>query len=154
MDPYSEQEPGIQPNRRRHDCLWGCLTVLIAVAAVIAIVYSYGAHHLFGKLRDDVHVQTIMDALNQSDEAKAVLGRNISVQSRKAQTYSYQTGRGGTAFYVLTVVGSGGQGEVKTELDVSGPKDKITLLVLTDDEGHEHYIVGAAPPNPLMQNSI
>jgi hypothetical protein len=76
------------------------------------------------------------------------------VHGVERQTYDYSTGKGGTATYVLNVIGSNGEGKVKAELDITGPKAKVTSLVLTDSEGHAHYIVGAAPPNPMLQNSI
>ena len=154
MDPYAEQDQPAAPPRPRRGCLWGCLGTMVAAVVVIVAVFSFGAHHFFGKLNDDAQVQTIMAALNRSDEATSVLGRNITPLNKESHTYSYATGRGGTASYVLNVAGSNGQGVVEAELDVTGPTAKIKTLVLIDAEGHPHTIVGTPPTNPLMQNSI
>ena len=154
MDPYAEQQDLNPPPRSRGGCLWGCLGTLIAAVVVIAAVYSYGAWYLYKGFSHDARIQTIVEVVNHSEEAKAVLGRNISVHSVERQTYDTSTGKGSTATYVLNVIGSNGEGKVKAELDISGPKAKITSLVLIDSEGHAHYLVGAAPPNPMMQDSI
>jgi hypothetical protein len=154
MDPYAEQKDQVPPPRAHQGCLWGCLGTLIAAVVVIAAVYSYGAWYLYKGFSRDARIQTIVEVVNHSAEATAVLGHNISVHGVEWQTYDYSTGKGGTATYVLNVIGSNGEGKVKAELDITGPKVKVTSLVLTDSEGHVHYLVGAAPPNPMMQNSI
>jgi predicted RNase H-related nuclease YkuK (DUF458 family) len=152
MDPYAQQD---QPPRQRRGCLWGCLGTAIAVAVVIAAVFGYGAWYFYKGFSNDERIQTIVEALNRSEEAHGVLGRGIRAMEVQIHTYDYSTGKGGTATYVIKVVGSNGDGEVKADLDVTGAKAKIKTLVLTDAEGRAHYIVGGPPPNPMMQeNSI
>lgn len=154
MDPYAEQEDQNPPLRAHRSCLWGCLGTVIAAVVVIAAVYSYGAWYFYRGFSDDPRIQMVMDVVRKNDEAASVLGKNISPQGRERYTYDYATGRGGTATYILKVVGSNGEGRLKAELDISGASTKIKSLVLIDSDGHPHYLVGAAPPNPLMQNSI
>lgn len=151
MDPYAEQQ---QPPRPHRGFLWGCGVTLIAAVVITVAVFSYGAWHFFGILDNNAHIQLIVDAMNRSDEATAVLGTKIKVMESEQQTFSYATGKASTATYVLKVVGSNGAGEVKADLDTSAGKTKIKTLVLTDAAGRIHYIVGEAPPNPMMQNSI
>jgi hypothetical protein len=134
--------------------LWGCLGALIAAVIVIAAVYSYGAWYLFKGFANDPRIQTVTAVVKADAEAVSVLGRDIKVMAVKRQTYDISTGKGGTASYTLTMVGSNGEGEVTAELDITGEQSKIRSLVLTDSEGHAHYLVGAPPPNPLMQDSI
>lgn len=152
MDPYAAQEP--PPPRNRRGCLWGCLGTLIAVAVVVTAVFSYHAWYFYKGFNNDPRIQAVMDIVKKSNEAASVLGKNISVQGSTLQTYSYETGRGGNASYVLKVVGSQGDGEVRAELDITGSDAKVKSLILIDHDGNEHYLVGTPPPNPMMQNSI
>jgi hypothetical protein len=153
MDPYAEQQPEENPRPRR-GCLWGCLGTLIAAVVVIGAIYSYAAWYFYKGFADDPRIQTVMEQVKKSDEAAAVLGKNISVQSRESYSYDYATGRGGTATYVLKVIGSNGEGRINAELDIRDGKTKVTSLVLVDGTGRSHYLVGAAPANPMIQNSI
>ena len=154
MDPYAEQQPENPPPRPRRGCLWGCLGTLIAAIVLTGAVYSYYAWYFYKGFANDPRIQMVMDVVKSNDEAAAVLGKNISVQGRERYTYDYATGRGGTASYVLTVIGSNGEGRIKAELDIRDGKTKITSLILIDAEGRNHYLVGAPPANPLIQNSI
>lgn len=154
MDPYAEQQDPNPPPRARGGCLWGCLGTVLAAAIVIAALFSYGAWYLYKGFSNDPRIQTIIEVVNHSEEAAAVLGNNISVHGVERQTYDSSTGKGSIATYVLNVIGSKGEGKVTAELDITGPNTKIKSLVLTDSEGQAHYLVGAAPPNPMMQNSI
>jgi predicted RNase H-related nuclease YkuK (DUF458 family) len=152
MDPYAEQD---QPARPRRGCLWGCLAALVAAVVIVVAVFGYGAWYFYKGFSNDQRIQTIVDALNQSDEAGAVLGRGIKAMQVHIHTFDYSTGKGGTATYVIKVIGSNGEGEVKADLDIGGDKAEIKSLVLTDAAGSPHYIVGEPPPNPMMQqNSI
>lgn len=153
MDPYAEQHD-LPPRRRSHGCLWGCLGSLIAVAVIVAAVFSIGAWHFYKLFGDNPHIQIVLDKLQTSREAEAVLGRNIKVLSVETFTFDESTGRGGTETFVLKVTGSASDGEVKADLDLSGGKVKIRLLILTGKDGQAHYLVGNPPPNPMMQNSI
>lgn len=153
MDPYAEQE--LPPPRSHKGCLWGCLGTLIAVAVVIAAVFSYGAWYLYKGFSDDPRIQTIAAAVRANDEAVGVLGHDIKVMAVNRQTYDFSTGKGGTASYSLKMVGSNGEAEINAELDITKSETKIKSLVLVDSDGHSHYLVGAAPANPMMmQNSI
>jgi hypothetical protein len=153
MDPTAEQQ-NLPPARPHHGCLYGCLGALIAVVVLIAAIYSFSAHYFFKVLDNDSQIKTIVATLNQNPEALSVLGRNITVMSRERVSFHSETGQGSMASYTLKVVGSNGEGEAKADLDVSGGKTTITSLVLTDAQGRDHYIVGAAPASPMMQNSI
>ena len=154
MDPYAETEQ-TPPSGPHHGCLWGCLGVLIAAAVVVVAVFGFGAWHFSGILNNDDRIQTIIEAVRTNGEASAVLGHDIKMLGKvETQTFNYSTSLGGTATYVFNVVGSNGEGKVKADLDITGRTTKIKSLVLTDSEGREHYLVGAAPPNPMMQNSI
>lgn len=153
MDPYAEQQ--VPPPRSHKGCLWGCIGTLIAVVVVIAAVFSYGVWYFYKGFSNDPRIQTIVTVVKASDEAASVLGHDIKVMAVKRQTYNYATGKGGTASYTLTMVGSNGQGDVNAELDVTKSESKIKSLILIDSEGHAHYLVGSPPPNPMMiQNSI
>ncbi len=154
MDPYAEPDEAAPPPRPQRGCLWGCLGTLIAAVVVIAAVYSYGAWYLFKGFSNDPRIQAVAAAVKANDEAVSVLGRDIRVMAVKKQTYEHSTGKGSIASYTLTVVGSNGEAEVMADLDVSAEPAKITSLVLTDSDGHRHYLIGGAPPNPMMQNSI
>ncbi|GAA0565145.1 hypothetical protein GCM10008942_11870 [Rhizomicrobium electricum] len=127
---------------------------MVAIVVVVAAVYTFSARYFFKVLDNDAQIKTIVATLNQNPEAQSVLGRNITVMSRERVSFHSETGVGSTASYTLKVVGSNGEGEAKANLDVAGGKAKITSLVLTDAQGRDHYIVGAAPPSPMMQNSI
>lgn len=154
MHPHAEQNDTPPPPRSSHGCLWGCLGTLIAVAAVITAIYLYGASHFFGKMNSDSHIAMILTAVNQSPVAINVLGRNIAAHGAERKTYSYATGLGGTASYVLTVSGLKSDGEVTAELDISGSKPVIKSLSLAARDGRTYYLIGQAPPNPMMQDSI
>ncbi|NIJ48636.1 cytochrome c oxidase assembly factor Coa1 family protein [Rhizomicrobium electricum] len=153
MSQTAEQQDA-PPPRPRHGCLYGCLGALVAIVVVVAAVYTFSARYFFKVLDNDAQIKTIVATLNQNPEAQSVLGRNITVMSRERVSFHSETGVGSTASYTLKVVGSNGEGEAKANLDVAGGKAKITSLVLTDAQGRDHYIVGAAPPSPMMQNSI
>jgi len=152
MDPYAEQN--LPPPRRSHGCLWGCLLTLIALAAIVVAVFSFGAWHFYKLFGDNPHIQIVLDKLQSDTEAEAILGRHIKVLSVETYTFNESTGRNGIETFVLKVTGSAGEGDVKADLDISGDKVKITLLVLTGKDGQAHYLVGNPPPNPMMQNSI
>jgi hypothetical protein len=153
MSQTAEQQDA-PPPRPRRGCLYGCLGALVAIVVVVAAVYTFSARYFFKVLDNDAQIKTIVATLNQNPEAQSVLGRNITVMSRERVSFHSETGVGSTASYTLKVVGSNGEGEAKANLDVAGGKAKITSLVLTDAQGRDHYIVGAAPPSPMMQNSI
>jgi len=151
MESYNEPQHEGRPNR---SCLWGCLGAFLAVSVVVAAVFGYSAWYFYKGFGNDVRIKTVVEAVKSDAQAAAVLGRNIKVLEVELHTYDYATGRGGTASYVLKVAGSRGEGEIKADLDVTGRQTKIKLLTLTDSEGRVYYLIGNAPPNPMMQNSI
>lgn len=153
MDPYATEDQ-VPPPRRRHGCLRGIVAAAIAVAVMGAAVLGFGAWFFYKSFSQDDRVQTIMAAVRDNDEAKAVLGDNIKLLQVEWRSYSFATGRGSTASYVLKLTGSNGTAEVKAELDLSGARPKIKTLLLIDADGQTHYLIGEAPPNPMMQNSI
>ena len=149
MDPYAEPPP-----RRRSGCFWGCLGTLAALVLVIAGVFTFGAWHFYKSFENDARVQAIMETLRHDGRAGLVLGDDIKLLELEKHTYTYASGHGGTASYVLRVVGSKGEGEVRVTLDVKDDGAKVTLMILTGKDGKPHYLVGTPPRNPMMDNSI
>jgi hypothetical protein len=152
MDPYADQPA--PPARRHNGCLWGCIGTAITAVVIVVAVFSYGGWYFYKVFSADARIQTVLEFVQHDARAAAILGRNIKVLEVEMHTFDYSTGRGGTATYVLKVAGSTGQGELKADLDISGEVVKIKLLILTDKSGQAHYLIGTAPLNPLMQNSI
>jgi hypothetical protein len=152
MDPYAAEDQNPPP--RRHGCLWGCVAAAIAATVLGVAVFGFGAWYFFKGFSQDDRVQTIMAAVVENEQAKAILGGNIKLLQVEWRSYSFTTGRGAIASYVLKLTGSNGTAEVKAELDVSGAQPKIKTLQLVDGEGQTHYLVGNEPANPMMQNSI
>jgi len=150
MDPYAEPPPP----RRRSGCFWGCLGTLLAIVLVVAGVFTFGAWHFYKSFENDARMQAIMETLRHDGRAEFVLGRDIELLELEKHTYAYATGRGGSASYVLRVAGSKGEGEVKVDLELKDNGSKITLMVLTGKDGKSYYLIGAPPPNPMMDNSI
>lgn len=146
------QEPEV-PRRQGHGCLFGCFGTLAAIVLIIAGVFIFGAWYFYHGFEQDARIQTIMQTVRNDPRAAAVLGRNIKLLEVQVHTFDYSTGMGGKASYVLKVAGSEGEGELKADLDLTDNGAKIKLLILTKD-GHQHYLVGAPPPNPLIDRSI
>ena len=153
MEAYTDEQQAPPPKNHR-GCLWGCLAATISAVVIVVVVFGYGAWHFYKEFSGDERIQTVIEAVKKSEEATSVLGKNVRVLERTLHTYDASTGRGTIVTYVLKVAGSRGEGEVKAEIDIKDDKATITSLVLTDSEGHIHYIVGTPPPNPMMQNSI
>ena len=151
MDPYSQQQPA---SRRSNGCLWACLGTVIAAAVIVVGVFGFGAWYFYKGFERDSRVQFILQTVRDDPRAQAVLGKNIKLLQMEIHTFDYSTGKGGTASYVLRLAGSEGEGELKVDLDIKRDGPKITLMVLTGKDGREHYLVGAAPPNPMMDRSI
>ena len=152
MDPYMQQQ---QPQpRRSNGCLWGCLGTLAALALITVGMFTFGAWHFFKLLDNDANLQLVMRTVTSDPRAEAVLGGNIKRLDVEMHTYSYATGKGSTATYVVRLAGSKGQGELKADLDTSTNPPKIKLMVLTGPDGREYYLTGAPPPHPMMDNSI
>jgi hypothetical protein len=149
MDPYAEPPP-----RRHSGCLWGCLGLLAALFLVIAGVFTFGAWHFYKGFEQDARVQAIMETVRHDARAEAVLGRNIKFMAVQTHTFAFSTGRGNTASYVLRLIGSAGEGELKVDLDLKDNGTKITLMILTGKDGKPHYLVGTPPKNPMMDDSI
>ena len=151
MDPYTQQPPP----RHSNGCLWGCLGTLAAIAVIIAGVFSFGAWYFYKGFERDARIQSIMQTVRSDPQAAAVLGKNIKLLQVEVHTFDYSTGRGGTASYVLKLAGSLGEGEMKVNVDIRDNGTKVTLMILTDKDGRQHFLVGTPPPNPMMQdNSI
>ena len=150
MEAYSEEQ---SPRAPHHGCLWGCLGGFVAVAVVLMAVFGYGAWYFYKGFSNDSRIALIVSTMRENGQAVAVLGKDIQVREVQLHTFDYATGRGGTASYVLNVEGSHDHGTVKADLDISH-QPKIKLLILTDSEGRSYYLIGAPPPNPMMQNSI
>ena len=148
------QQEESPPPRRSNGCLWGCVGTLAAIVIIIGGVFGFGAWYFYRGFEQDPRLQTIMQTVRDDAIAKTVLGKNIKLLQVEVRTYDYSTGRGGTATYVLKLAGSEGQGDLKVNLDLKGAGAKVTLMILTDKDGRQHYLVGAPPPNPLMQRSI
>lgn len=152
MDPYAEQQP---PPRRGNGCLWGCLGTAIAIVLIIAGVFTFGAWYFYKGFERDARIQLVMQTVRNDPRAEAVLGKDIKLLEVEVHTFNYTTEQGGKASYVLKLSGSQGQGELKADLDITGNgSGKITLMILTGKDGRLHYLKGAPPPNPMMQNSI
>jgi hypothetical protein len=150
MDPYAEPPPP----RPRSGCLWGCLGLLAAVVLVVSGVFFFGAWHFYKGFDNDVRVQQVMETLRRDPRAEAVLGRNIKLLEMQTHTYAFETGRGGTAGYVLHVTGSQNEADVEATLDIKDNNSKIIKLVLTPKDGRPLYLIGAPPGNPMMDDSI
>lgn len=149
-----EQQGPQEPRRHGHGCLWGCLGTLIAIALVVAGVFSFGAWYFYKGFERDARIQTVMQTVRNDPTAQAVLGKNIKLLEVEVHTFDYSTGRGGKATYVLKLAGSEGEGELKANLDIADNGNKITLLILTGKDGREHFLIGAPAPNPMMDKSI
>jgi hypothetical protein len=149
MDPYAEPPP-----RPRSGCLWGCLGTLVALVLVVGGVFVFGAWHFYKGFESDARVQAIMQTLHNDPRAEVLLGSNIKLMELETHTYAYETGRGGTAGYVLHVTGSRSEGEVDATLDIKDNASKITKLVLTPKDGRPLTLIGTPPGNPMMDNSI
>jgi hypothetical protein len=154
MDPYMEQQGPQEPRRQGHGCLWGCLGTLLAVALIVAGVFTFGAWHFYRLLDSDSNLQQVMQTVANDPRAEAVLGKNIKRLDVEMHTYNYSTGQGSRATYVIRLAGSKGEGELKADLDTSANPPKIKLMILTGPDGREQYLVGAPAPNPMMDKSI
>jgi hypothetical protein len=151
MNPPYDQAP---PRRRSGGCLWGCLGLLLIVAIVLGGVFGYSAWFLHKGFENDSRIQTIMAIVQSDARAEAVLGRNIHIAGIESQTFAMGTGIGKSASYTLRLIGSDGEGVLKVNLDLSGGKTKVTLMILTGTDGHPHTLVGKEPESPMQQQSI
>ena len=149
MEPsYREDRP---PRRRRSTYLWGCLGFVLIVVLGLGGVFGYGAWQLHKTFANDTRLQTIMAIVNRDARAEAVLGRNIIFTKVESHTFAKSKGAGKTASYTLRLIGAGGTGVLKVNLDLSHGKTKVTLMVLTGSDGHPHTLVGKEPESPLQQ---
>jgi hypothetical protein len=150
MNPSYEEAPP----RRRSGCLWGCLALVLIVVVGFGGFFGYSAWFLHRGFDNDSRIQTIMALVHNDERAAAVLGHNIRVVEVESRTFAMGTGIGKSASYTLRLVGSDGEGVLKADLDLSGGKTKVTLMILTGTDGHPHTLVGKEPESPLEQQSI
>jgi flagellar basal body-associated protein FliL len=148
MNPSYEQAPP----RRRSGCLWGCLGVLLILVIILGGVFGYTAWFLHKNFDGDSRIQTIMAIVQSDARAAAVLGHNIHIAGVESRTFAMGTGIGKSASYTLRLIGSNGEGVLKVNLDLSGGKTKVTLMILTGSDGHPHTLVGKEPESPLQQS--
>jgi len=126
--------------------------VLIVVVGLGGIV-GYSAWFLHKTFVTDTRLQTIMAVVNRDSRVEAVLGRDIVFTKVESHTFAKnkKTGAGKTASYTLRLIGTGGEGVLKVDLDLSHGKTKVILMVLTGSDGHPHTLVGKEPESPLQQ---
>jgi len=148
MDPSVEEVPP----RRRSGCLWGCLALALIVVVGIGGILGYSAWFLHKSFDNDSRLQTIMAIVDNDARAEAVLGHNIHIVEVESRTFAMGTGIGKSASYTLRLVGSDGEGVLKVDLDLSGGRTKVILMVLTGTDGHPHTLVGKEPESPLQQS--
>jgi len=149
-------EPAVYENqplpRRSHGCLWGCLTVLVIAGLVTVGLFSYGAWFFFTGFEKDARLQNIMETVRSDPRAEMVLGKNIHIVEVEEHMLNYSSESGKKLTYRLKLAGSTGEGELKVDLNLNGPKAKVTLMVLTGTDGHPHYLVGIPPSSPFTQS--
>ena len=145
---------GPQEPRRRSGCLWGCLGLVLIVVIGLGGVFGYSAWFLHKGLESDSRIQTIMAIVRDNARAEAVLGGDIHIVEVESRTFTMGTGVGKSASYTLRLIGSNGEGVLKVDLDLSGEKTKVTLMILTGTDGHPHTLVGEEPESPMQQQSI
>ncbi|MDE2133347.1 MAG: hypothetical protein KGM97_01460 [Alphaproteobacteria bacterium] len=151
MEPPFEQGP-LPSRRNSHGCLWGCLGLVLILVVGFGGLFGYSAWFLHRGFEQDGRLQTIMAIVRQDPRAEAILGRNIKIMEVESHTFEMGTGVGKTASYTLRLVGSGGEGDLKVDLDLNGGKTKVTLMVLTGTDGRPHTLVGREPDNPMQQS--
>ena len=148
MDPSYEEVPP----RRRSGCLWGCLGLLLIVVVGLGGVFGYSAWFLHKSFDNDSRLQTIMAIVQSDPRAAAVLGRNIHIVEVESRTFAMGTGIGKSESFTLRLIGTNGEGVLKADLDLSGGKTKVILMVLTGTDGHPHTLVGKEPESPMQQS--
>lgn len=143
-----------QPARPHRGCLMGALAAVVTAVVILAALVGYSAWYFHKGFDNDPRIKAILIAAEKDNQAAQILGHKIKVMQLEHYAYGYESGKGGAASYAMKVAGNRGAGELKAELDVTGHAPVVKQLTLIDDEGHKYYLIGEAPPNPLLQNSI
>jgi hypothetical protein len=151
MDYPDQSEPG-EPRPHHHGCLWGCLGLVLIVGLGIASMLGYSMWYVYTGFKNDPRLQSIMEVVRHDPRAEDVLGRNIHIVEVETHTFAFSTGLGDKATYTLRLAGSSGDGELKVDMDLSKKPAKVTVMVLTGEDGHPHYLVGGEPKSPMMDS--
>lgn len=139
------------PPRSGPGCVWGCLAG--AVIAVLAIIgaFSYLGWYFTSGFKNDQTLQFVIQAVNADFEARALLGDGVEIAGMSSTAFSDNLTTGKTASYVLQLRGSKGAGTLNATVVIHGKTRRITVLVLTTNDGRIFDLLrpGRAPPGAI-----
>jgi hypothetical protein len=139
--------PDIPPKKPRSGFLWGCLTPIIIVAALIIGGVGYVAYYMTNGYKSDPSIQTVLASVQSNPTARTVLGNNIALVGTPAYSWAYNNGVH-TATYTLTIKGSLGQGTANAAVTIVNSQTHINILTLTGPDGKMYNLVGIGPVPP------
>jgi hypothetical protein len=142
--------------------LWGCLTPILIVAALIAAGLVYAGYYFVSGYKNDDTLQTVIAAVRVHPVAREVLGDNIDISGFPTFNVKYDIASGHTASYEFDVKGTKAGGRVQAALVITDHKTRFTSLTLTGPDGTKYDLLGhpgqgaagqqaaiTAPPFPL-----
>ncbi|HWD48906.1 MAG TPA: cytochrome c oxidase assembly factor Coa1 family protein [Rhizomicrobium sp.] len=123
--------------------LWGCLTPLLIVGAIVLCAVAYAVYYFGFGYKNDSTLQTVLSTLQQNATARSVLGDNIEITGFPNYSFNYNTNaRVHTARYNFGVHGSKGDGTIAAACNIVGSHVDIKNLILTAPNGRVYYLIG------------
>jgi len=130
---------------RSNGCLWGCLGVLLIVFLPIIVAWASGAWFLWQGFKTSPMTQAAIEMAEHDSLAQRVLGQPITVVGVEGNAFSFVTGVGARATYVLRLEGPRGQGVLDVTSHTDNSKPKIDALTLTGPDGQHYDLLHHAP---------
>jgi hypothetical protein len=121
--------------------LWGCLTPLILIGAIVACAVAYAIYYFGFGYKNDSTLQAVLGNVQHNATAQAVLGDNIQITGFPNYSFNYTTAVH-TARYNFGVHGSKGDGTIAASCNVIGGHVDIKTLILTASNGRVYYLIG------------
>ncbi len=122
-------------------CLFGCLGVLLIVAAPLLFAWGYSAWFLYTGFRDSPMMRTIVEMTERDGLAQRVLGPPITVVGLQGNFFSYMPGRGTRDDYRLVLQGSRAMGTLEVTTGSGTGRARIETMILTGPDGQRYDLL-------------
>ena len=122
--------------------LWGCLTPILVVVALIVAGLIYAGYYFVSGYKNDETLQTVIAKVQAHPLAREVLGDNIQIDGFPTFNVEYDMTKGHTARYEFDVKGTKAGGHVQAALTINDKKTTFTLLTLTGPHGEKYDLLG------------
>jgi hypothetical protein len=126
--------------KRGNGCLWGCLILILVLAAPPILAGGYGAWFLWDGYKHDPVLRLVGELVREDGMAQQVLGHGAVITGVDGNYFSWMPGRSDNG-YAVTLQGPKGEGHLAVTAHTGFAGPKLDSAILTGPDGRRHDLL-------------